>query len=101
MIRFFLYWMYVFTLTAVAALMTSFFAPGVMGSGIPVRDGFVVSLLGGKCHDPIMCTCNVKGLHDRLKITLHCYRATLHEPDVILAGVFMEHISNLKQSWHR
>lgn len=52
MVRFFFYWMYVFTLTGVAALMTSFLAPGVEGSGIPVSDRSALLLLGEESHSP-------------------------------------------------
>lgn len=42
-VRFFFYWVYAFTLTGVAAMVTSYFCPGIEGSGIPVR-GFTGTL---------------------------------------------------------
>lgn len=35
--KFFFYWLYDITLTGFAAFLTAYFAPGVGGSGIPVR----------------------------------------------------------------
>lgn len=36
-VKFFFYWLYDITLTGFAAFLTAYFAPGVGGSGIPVR----------------------------------------------------------------
>ena len=36
-VQFFLFWLFDVALTGLAALVTSYFSPGVEGSGIPVR----------------------------------------------------------------